>query len=560
MAIIVPEINPEPIPDVKEQPVATLESFGGGAGLEQIGAQTEKLASQSGDVAAFEKIRADQTAVQEAGAKLSEAHTRLLYDPDRGVLSSQGTNAIKAHDDAWMEYRKTANDIVGTLHGQVQQGAFNKQALAMGDAFNQVANAHVMQQMEKHDANTFNAYVTGQIETAAPAYGNDHVLKLTYGNIEDAAIHRAKRMGLDSDETEAFMRNIHTKYHETVLSQMVNDPKFVPRAQAYFDANKGQMDVESQDRVGKLLAEGSTRAGAQNAVRDIVAKYPTSEEDALKAADKIGDADTQDMARKMISARFQQDRTARHNDQDETFLRMGQMVDTKKLTDPVEIRNAIPVADWNKMTGTQRTALMKRGEDTVTSPKKWLDFMDKVKDGTVQEMSRAELEQSIAYFDTSDKKRAMDLWSGTRGTKGSQRLMDEQHIQQSIETNLVNEGLLSADPKMRHGSQNAIRYDVMDKVHRDYTATQAALGRNLKPEEVQQIIDRQTIKAIGARPVGWFTSEPMSFESIPDRAKESLMMLGRQYGVPVDRVKMEKLYQAHQQGKSDEEILKMLKS
>src|SRR5579875_404552 len=106
MAFTVPEVNPEPIPNVREQVAASPETFGGGQGLEAIGQQTQKISADAGDIAAFERIRADQTAVQDATAKLSAIHTDLLTNPETGLPAYKGSNAMQGHDDVWSKYKQ----------------------------------------------------------------------------------------------------------------------------------------------------------------------------------------------------------------------------------------------------------------------------------------------------------------------------------------------------------------------------------------------------------------------------------------------------------------------
>jgi hypothetical protein len=253
MAIIIPEVNPEPLPNVRAQPAASLETFGGGAGAQAVSQENQKLANAAAEIAEFEKIRADQTAVQEASASLSALNTDLLTNPKTGLPSYKGTNAMAGQDKLWTEFRKGANKIASTLTGQQQQGAFTKIALSMGDSFNQYVNAHVSKELEKHDEQTFSSLLENETQRGAMAYGNDHILNDTLSKINGFAEARAQRLGLDENEKKKFMRQIHTNYHETVLSQMVNDPGALKQAKAYFSAHREDMDVESQDRVRNLF-------------------------------------------------------------------------------------------------------------------------------------------------------------------------------------------------------------------------------------------------------------------------------------------------------------------
>lgn len=251
--MLVPEVNPEPIPSVRIQPVANQTTFGGGPGLSEENQEVQKIASQAGEISAFERIRADQTAIQQATAKLSAIHTDLLTNPQTGLPAYRGTNAMAGQDKIWTQYQKSSNEISDSLVGQQQKGAFNRIAIQMGDTFNQHVKAHVAQELDKHDATTFEALVNNKATESATTYGNAKALAFNNQLIDDATRARAERLGLDPQESDKLMRTVKTTYHETVLSQMVNDPAYLKQAKQYFSNYKDEMDVDSRDRVRQLL-------------------------------------------------------------------------------------------------------------------------------------------------------------------------------------------------------------------------------------------------------------------------------------------------------------------
>ena len=128
MAIMIPDVAPEPIPGVRLQPEANATTFGGGPGLAQEGQEIQKIGGSVGEIggleaihaqkiAQFEQQKANETAVQEATAKLSAIHTDLLTNPQTGLPAYQGKNAIAGQTELWDKYQKAATDIHGTLNG-----------------------------------------------------------------------------------------------------------------------------------------------------------------------------------------------------------------------------------------------------------------------------------------------------------------------------------------------------------------------------------------------------------------------------------------------------------
>lgn len=306
MAINAPDVTPNVIQVPRIQDSASPTTFGGGPGAEAIDQQVQDISKDTGNIGAFEKIRADQTAVQQATAQLSAVHTRLLTDPNGGLPSYRGVNAMEGQDKVTNDFKKAANDIAGTLSGDQQKGAFNRIAIDSYDTFNQQVKAHVLQETDKHDANTFEALVNNKATESATTYGNSQALDYNNKLVTDATLARAQRLGLDDQQTEKLMQAVKTTYHETILSQMVNDPGFTKQAKAYFSEYQGEMDVQSRDRVRQLFdvvpkqqeaqAKAAQEAYYKSNMRDAMlnmfdGKMSLSEAQRLFREDKIDKSD-----------------------------------------------------------------------------------------------------------------------------------------------------------------------------------------------------------------------------------------------------------------------------
>src|SRR5579863_8899794 len=120
MPIIIPQDTPQSVEPPHIQPVADETTFGGGPGLAAEGAQIQEVAQHTNEIATFEKIRADQTAVQAATAQLAAVHSKLLTDPKEGLPAYQGINAMTGHDKIMAEYQKTANELAKGLQPDQQ--------------------------------------------------------------------------------------------------------------------------------------------------------------------------------------------------------------------------------------------------------------------------------------------------------------------------------------------------------------------------------------------------------------------------------------------------------
>lgn len=491
MAILIPQEDPQTVNPPRAQVHGDETAFGGGPGVEAQNAQVQQIAQHTNEIATFEKIRADQTAVQGAAAQLAAVHAHLLTDPKDGLPSYQGINAMDGHDKILAEYQKQANELATSLQPD-QQGAFNKIAVEQGEALNQHAMAYVNSQIEQHDTNTFQAAMKNNSQLAGINYGNPDAIATFKNQTDMIAGARAKRLGLDPDQTQDFMRTQQSNFHSSVLSQMVNDPKFQGKAEEYFTANKNQMTLADQETVQKWLGDGSIKSQSNQAVADLMQKHPNSESGFLAAADKIEDPDVRSMVRQIGSAQFAQNRAAKKNDQDQTFMNVQDQITKAGLTDPADIRQAIKTTDWENMSGAQRIAIQKTGQDIVTSPKMLLDYHEAVKDGSISGMSKADLNTKfLQYASLSDQKQILKTWA--EGQKDTKNLAPTKTFHEMIDQAAV-------DAKIVSGPKASWDYDQLhswkslgDEVQQQIEATERTTGKKLSPVQQQELINKVVI-------------------------------------------------------------------
>src|SRR4051812_2532545 len=86
-----PEVSYQPSPTQRSQVLATPETFGA---MPQATAEMRQLGQQTGEIVAFEKLRADQTAIQDFTQKASGLSTAIWDDPQTGFKTKLGKNAL----------------------------------------------------------------------------------------------------------------------------------------------------------------------------------------------------------------------------------------------------------------------------------------------------------------------------------------------------------------------------------------------------------------------------------------------------------------------------------
>ena len=196
MAIFIPQEDPQTVNPPRAQIHGDETAFGGGQGLEAENAQVQQIAQHTNEIATFEKIRADQTAVQGVVAKSSELQNHLMTDPTDGLPAYKGINAMTGHDKVMATWQDQTNEMVKNLQPD-QQGAATRIILDQGTALNRHAMGYVQDQRDQYDTNTFNAATKNTIQNAASMYGDPQSVQTDKANFDKLVSARAMRQGMN---------------------------------------------------------------------------------------------------------------------------------------------------------------------------------------------------------------------------------------------------------------------------------------------------------------------------------------------------------------------------
>ena len=313
MAIVIPQEDPQTVNPPRLQVHGDETTFGGGPGVEAQNAQVQQIAQHTNEIATFEKIRADQTAVQGVVAKSSELKNHLMTDPTDGLPAYKGINAMTGHDKVMATWQDQTNEMVKNLQPD-QQGAATRIILDQGTALNRHAMGYVQDQARSIRYEYVQCgYEKYNSECFASMYGDPQSVQTDKANFDKLVSARAMRQGMNpkdpnDEQFTDFKRTYDSLFHSGVLGNMVNDPNFQKQAEQYYAANKDQMTIDDQEKAQKWLGDGSVKSQSNQAVADLMQKHPNSESGFLAAADKIDDPDVRSMVRQIGSAQFAQNR------------------------------------------------------------------------------------------------------------------------------------------------------------------------------------------------------------------------------------------------------------
>lgn len=570
MAITAPEVAPQTGPGFRVQSDADSTTFGSGPGLQEENQQVQRIAAETGEIAAVEKHRADQTAVEDAIAKGSKLTTDILYDPQTGVLSSKGTNALKAQKEGMKRLQGGLNDISKELNGEGQIGVFNRWALEHSAATDKTIMGHVDQQIRDHDAQSYDALLANQQGLVALAHGNPDTISLGFKTVNESAAAFSERNRLDPDQTKQFIQTANDKMHAAVIDGML---KFQAddSAQIYFDANKDAMSPAMRDKMAVSLEEGNVRNRSTAESNRIWALTGGNLSKAFDEADKIKSLPVQEMTRARLREKQTDLRQGEEADQDAKFQQAWGLVKKASLGDsPVKLRDVVPPVLWTSLEPKNQDILKKLVFNNETNAQKWTDF-SLMTPTAMKAISAQELQQNwIPEFDPKDRDKAMAMWQRAQSNSQDSYL-------NSMQSNMIADtarslgvaGLTQGDPNKPGHDPRKLRGDRAEDYHGFNTVAQQAIlnfettklggTRKASQEETQQILDNLVIQKLGQKsflglPYGGKTVYETPYEDIPEVDRNKIADFARQRGVKATPEKVKQAYYFLQRKDKDSAI------
>jgi len=545
MAIIIPQEADQPIQTPRLQVSADETTFGGGPGAAAQADQVSKIAAATADIATFEKLRADQTAVEEAQAKMSAAHEDILYNPETGVLGSKGTEALVSQQEGRKRFEDSAKKISQSLHGAQQVGSFQKWVQSQAVNFNKVTMVHVDQQLTEHDKQSLTELIKNQSSLAALGHGDPDIVRSAFSTVDDNIDHFVKRNRLDEDSAQELRAATHGKMHTDVVAQMLKQG-FSEEADAYFKANKSDISPQFQEKISDAILEGNVRTQSTRAANDIWQKTDGNLTEAFKAADKIENLNVQEMTRARLRE-LQRDKVdgqeAIQNDFYQSAFRQIQAAERKGT--PIDIQTAVDPATWIGMDAANREKIKRLVLNDTTDAQKYTTFTLMTPEEK-KAITPAELQQDwLPYIAPKDRSRVMNDWTKARASNVDASLTHDQNKLIADSAKSIGVGGLNAskDPRKLKGD-NAQAFHDFNIAAQDailnFEKTKLGGTRKASAEEVQSVLDGLVLKRIGQHSLFGFKfggkdvpvlSNATPFDQIPRQDRLDLIDYARKAGV-----------------------------
>lgn len=214
------------------------------SGLVQGMAQVENFALR-------EREKADTAAVMDADRKLAEWKQGTMFDPEKGVYTRKGQNALNVTNQTLPEYDKQVASIMSGLNTPQQRDRFKAVSGKQRESLLGELNRYEFGERQSY----YDDVDKGQLEAAmqgAMLYANDPQQVAYYQNKAAAVMGaQAIRKGIPAELAEQQRLRVNSGILSGVTASLIKQDPY--KAHTYFTQNKGQMTAEDQAKLGGML-------------------------------------------------------------------------------------------------------------------------------------------------------------------------------------------------------------------------------------------------------------------------------------------------------------------
>lgn len=549
MPITVPsperEVQENQLPGVRDEVLASPETFGGGAGLEQMDAAAQRLSKSGAEIATFEKIKADQVAVNDATNKLSVASQDILTNQKDGVLTLQGKNAMNAPNIAADKFKKNADEIAADLNTPDQRGMFARVQQNLAKEMDRTVQAHVGVQIRKYDDASTESLIKTSQNAAALAYGDPTTIGTNIQRQKVAVSQYAQRHGMPDDWKTEKTTEVVSATHEGVLKRMLGDGHDEMAVQ-YLEANKSDIDAKVLDQLRPIMKEGTLRGISQ---RNADSFWDKSDGDFGKAMDQAREIENPDQRQRTeqeLRMRQEDQQRSLRASQENAFQDGWKKVIQSGVQDPAAIRDMIPPAQWIAMGPEHTNALLKAPGLAPTDKDAWAKWQWIARDpDELAKLSPSEVQVALQDFNKQDRAKEISRW------EAASRGIDKTIIPAKDFDRAAAQVIPGYNPKKLVGDSAVTAKSLHEDITAEMLDWQKSTGKPANPEERQKIIDKTIADRTFNQPT-WFglSSKPklVTIKDIPQEAIEGISKLKTAKGLPLSNDQTERYYVARKTG------------
>lgn len=423
------QVREQDLPNAQVRVQADESAFGGGraaSGLskavseisQDIAKEAYRMEQEAKKAAAAAKKQADDIAITDARSKDTAFKTKLLYDPENGLLNRRGSAAFGISEEAEEAYKKHYEEIESGLKNEEQKLGFRKLSIGSRDEISKSVSKHFAGEVRQYDKSVTDSLVTAERESAAYNYLDPNRVSRSI-QIQKAAINEnALRNGIPSEQVKIEHLKAESSTHAAVLNRMMNN-NYDQMAKSYFDQNKDKMTQADRKMVEGTLNLATHRGEAQRKTYEIVDNYSTMDA-AMSAVREIKDPKLQDDVRSRVKEEFSLRDKYEKQASDKVFLDSYNTVEEVFKQTGRATTDAIPPEEYRALKPEQQRiieAKVKRlntGEAKTTDNSVYLKYIGMSRND-LKKLSDADILNKVEpYLDDTAYKEVVRKWSAAK--------------------------------------------------------------------------------------------------------------------------------------------------
>lgn len=528
--------------------------------VENIGRAAEGLIQSAIQVEDEARRQGNQLAVLEADQKLSEIETRMLYDKDTGAMNRKGKDSFGLPDEILPEYQSQADSIMESLANDDQRAAFRKSVMSRKKDINNQLYRHMSREGMEFDDQLTKAYVANEYNAALKNFHDPDRVDMAVERNRAAVTQWADRNGVPADLKKQRIQEQESQIYSGVIGKIVDGGDDLA-AKEYFKKYKDKLTAADEQKISKLLEEGSLRGESQRRSDEMWQKSGEDLGQAMAKAEKINDPKLRDETMRRLRQKQNDKQAAITASQNQNFMDASEFVKGNPAVDP---QDSMPVSVWNSLTLQQQQSLRKINSNPKNNDKIWLDFFDKSPQ-QLANMPRAEFEQKYwVHLDSSHRTRAEKMWKDASEGVDSPDTTNALTFKNRVDNTLRQSGFVDLTKSRRKlNDKEAKIYTQFEQEAaerlEDFERNELAGKRKATGQEVQKVLDDMITKKVFVDK-NWLWSDPVKpaalitndekgdayipIKQVPQKDRNAIENLIKSRGARVTNEKVEKAYAA----------------
>lgn len=270
--------------------------------LGQLGGALQQAGGDLAQLVVQERRKADETRVIETDTTLSALATSMLTDPERGLFTKQGKNAIGSSEAALQSFDVQAAKALQVLTPEQRRMAQARVA-AQRESLASSANRHELQQRQRYDVETAASALDVAKQAGLADVHNVQALGKAEGDIRASVERVGTLQGQDATTIAANTgKQVSGFFADAVATMLTRDE--LPQAEALFGAVKGKLVGDDLLRVEQAIQRGTLKVKGQTIAETAMKQFGGDRKKVNEYIRANSDGDLQDYAISQADAEF----------------------------------------------------------------------------------------------------------------------------------------------------------------------------------------------------------------------------------------------------------------